>query len=113
MGKRRKRNKRDVMYAKYGEHSPGVFCGGCRNCQKRERDDGKWTWKCIAYGVTGTYETDWSPMFNACGYFNMPFSSFRDTPAMETETYRRIMGGKRECKNTAIGERAKKGSADS
>jgi len=34
MSKKRKRRKCDAMYRKYGEHSPGVFCGGCCNCQK-------------------------------------------------------------------------------
>lgn len=110
MKRKRKRSKRDVMYARYGEHSPGVFCGGCRNCQKREREDGKWTYKCLAYGVTNTYETDWSPMFGACGYFNMPFDPKRDTPAIETDTYKRILGGKHEGKKDTNCERDKTSS---
>lgn len=87
----KRKNKNDAMYAKYGEHSPGIYCGGCINCQKREREGRKWTYKCLVYGVTKTYETDWNPMFTACGYFNMPFNSRRDTPLIKTESYKRIM----------------------
>lgn len=90
MSKKRKRRKCDAMYRKYGEHSSGVFCGGCCNCQKRERDDGRWTYKCLAYGVTGTYETDWSPMFTACGFFNMPFNSQKDVPIIKRDAKKQL-----------------------
>ena len=89
-GKKR-RSKSDTMYAKYGEHSPGVYCGGCCNCQRRKRNDGLWKFKCIAYGVTKTFETDWNPMFTACGNFNNPFDPDHDTSLIETKSFKRLV----------------------
>lgn len=69
--KKRKKSKIGSMYRRYGEHSEGICCGGCHNCKKTVKG-GKKIYKCLAYGVSDDPSTDWNPMYNACGYFNMP-----------------------------------------
>lgn len=83
MKRRKKRNLNiNSMYNKYGEHSEGVYCGGCCNCIKDETVAGKKIYKCLAYGVTNDRTTDWHAMWKACGYFNMPFDEHKYIPVI-------------------------------
>lgn len=73
--------KNRAMYVEYGEHSFGIVCRGCCNC-KKHICGGKTIYKCLAYGVTMTKNTDWNPVYNACGLFNEPWD-FNKTPLIE------------------------------
>ncbi len=70
------------MHKRYGV-CDGKICGDCCNMIEGKYHDKTYR-KCVAYGLSHSFATDWARSWQACGRFDVEFDESRQKPLMDT-----------------------------